>query len=277
MILLDGKATSLKILQDQKAKIANLPKPPRLDIILVGDDPSSLQYVSMKQKKADLVGILCQIHRLPADSTTAKVSALISSLNLDSAVTGILVQLPLPKNFNTQEILNTIDPSKDVDGLTATNLGLMFQKNPAAIASATPQAVLALLDNYQISLESKDVVIIGRSPHIGLPLVALMLQRNATVTVCHSYTPHLSAATGMADVVITAVGKQNFITGSMVKEGSIIIDIGLSQDPQTGKLVGDVDFDSVAPKCSYITPVPGGIGPMTIACLLNNVYNISHK
>jgi len=277
MILLDGKTNAQKILNDLKSKIAKLSAPLQLDIILVGDNPASVQYVSMKQKKAQLIGVKTNLHQLPSNSPTKEIINLIRQLNVDNNVTGILVQLPLPSSLDTTLILNTIDSSKDADGLTAANLGLLFQKNPLAIPSATPFGIIKLLETYQIDLVGKNVVIIGRSPYIGLPLTALFLQKNSTVTVCHSYTQNLKTICQSADILVSAVGRPNFITSEHIKEGCIVIDVGLSPDPQTGKLVGDVNFETVAPRCSYLTPVPGGVGPMTIASLLENTVNISRN
>lgn len=276
MTILDGKTTAQKILDGLKSKITKLSVHPWLDIILIGNDQASVQYVAMKQKKAIDVGIKTNLHHLPA-ATTGQIISLIRQLNSDKNITGILVQLPLPSSLETTDILNSIDPQKDADGLTAANLGLLFQRNPAAIASATPLGVINLLKAYQIDLSGKNTVVIGRSPYIGLPLTALFLQENSTVTICHSRTQNLKTICQSADILVSAVGKSKFITADLIKEGSVVIDIGLSPDPQTGKLIGDVDFNNVAPKCSYITPVPGGIGPMTIAGLLENTFKIFLK
>jgi len=271
MILLDGKATAQKIIAGLKPA-ANT----SLNIILAGDNPASLQYVAMKQKKADSIGLKTRLRHFPSISSTSQITELIQKLNTDTSVTAIMVQLPLPSSLDTFSILNSISPAKDADGLTAVNLGLLFQNRPEAIASATPLGVINLLAAYQIDLAGKNAVIIGRSPYIGLPLAALFLRQNATVTICHSHTQNLKNLCLSADILVSAVGKQNFITADMVKEGSVVIDIGLSPD-SSGKLVGDIDFAEVSPKCSYITPVPGGIGPMTIAGLLENTVNISLK
>ncbi|MFA4827301.1 MAG: bifunctional 5,10-methylenetetrahydrofolate dehydrogenase/5,10-methenyltetrahydrofolate cyclohydrolase [Candidatus Shapirobacteria bacterium] len=277
MTILDGKTTSEKILGQLKTDIFGLQTPPSLHIILVGDDPASLQYVDKKQKKSEEIGIKFNLHHLPVTTSTDEVVKLISQLNQDSQISAIMVQLPMPISVDTSTVLNSIDSRKDADGLTAANLGLLFQKNPAAIASATPFGVIKLFEEYNLDLNGKNAVIIGRSPYIGLPLSALFLQKNATVTICHSYTQNLKNVCQSADILVSAVGKAKFITADMVKEGSVVVDIGLSPDPQTQKLVGDVDFENVAPKCSFITPVPGGVGPMTIACLLYNTVKIHKK
>ena len=277
MILLDGKTTSEKILSELKNELSQSESKPVLDIVLVGDDPASLQYDEMKQKRAKDIGINGQIHHLPQASTTQDVLNLIHQLNQDSNITAFMVQLPLPSQINTSAILNTIDPQKDADGLTAANLGLLFQNDEQAIASATPIGVIKLLEEYKIDLVGKNAVIIGRSHFIGLPLSALFLNKNATVTICHSHTKNLKEICQNADILVSAVGQKNFISKDFIKNGSVVIDVGLSTDPDTGKLVGDIDFESVSQKAGFLTPVPGGIGPMTIASLLSNTVSIYKK
>lgn len=270
MTLLDGKTVSQKILNDLQSTIYQ----PRLDIILVGQDPASLKYVAMKQKKAESVGISGQLIRLSESTTTSDLLSQIEKLNQDSQVTAFMVQLPLPKSIDTQKVLLAIDPAKDADGLNPINLGKLFTKDTTAIASATPTGIMRLLENYKIDLVGKNAVIIGRSSIVGLPLFALLNNANATVTLCHSHTANLSEICQKADILISAVGKPKFVTADMVKDGAIVVDVGTNYD-QNGLLCGDVDFEAVAPKCSYITPVPGGIGPMTIACLLENTLKLS--
>lgn len=277
MQILDGKSISQKILDQLKVELEQYQKKPTLDLILVGNDPASVQYVEMKQKKAKEIGIDGQIHQLSQSSTTQDVLNLVSQLNQNPNITAFMVQLPMPEQINTSAVLNAINPQKDADGLTATNLGLLFQKDPQAIASATPMGVIKLLDGYKIDLVGKNAVIIGRSHFIGLPLSALFLGKNATVTICHSHTKNLQEICQKADILVSAVGIKNFISKDFVKEGSVVIDIGLSSDLDTNKLVGDVDFDNVAPTTSFITPVPGGVGPMTIACLLLNTVQIAKR
>lgn len=277
MQILDGKKLSEKILSDLKNELEKFSEKPTLDIILVGDDPASLQYDEMKQKRAKSIGIDGQIHHLPQDSTTQDVLKKIEELNQNKKVTAFMIQLPVPKQIDTPTILNAIDSKKDADGLTSINLGLLFQRNKNAIASATPLGVIELLKEYNIDLVGKNAVIIGRSPFIGLPLSALFLKENATVTICHSYTKNLKKICQKADILVTCVGRQNFITADFVKKNAIVIDIGLSPDSKTGKLVGDVDFKKVSKKCSFITPVPGGVGPMTIASLISNTVDIFKK
>lgn len=274
MQLLDGNKLSEKILSNLKIELDKFSGKPNLDIILVGNDKASLQYVEMKQKRAKNIGINGQIHHLEENSTTQDVLDLISKLNKNPKITAFMVQLPLPKQIDTSLVLNSIDPKKDTDGLTAANLGLLFQRDSKAIASATPLGVINLLDEHNIEIDGKNAVIIGRSPFIGLSLSALLLDRNATVTICHSHTKDLREVCQKADILVSAVGHKNFITKNFVKKNAVVIDIGLSLDSETGKLVGDVDFKSVSKRASFITPVPGGVGPMTIASLLSNTVDI---
>ena len=272
MQILDGKKTSQKILDSLKSEIQTLKNPPRLDIIIVGSDPASQKYVQMKQSKAQQVGITGKIHQLDATSSTSDITTLIKSLNQDPEVTAFMLQLPLPSSINRSEVLESIDPNKDADGLTSKNLGLLFQNNPQAIAPATPKGILSLLEEYQIELSGKSAVIIGRSPIVGIPLSALLTAKNATVTLCHSQTQDLSSHLEKADIIISAVGKANFLNADLVPRGAVLIDVGTNF--LDGKLVGDFDYQSLAPSASFITPVPGGVGPMTIASLLQNTLTI---
>jgi len=272
MQILDGKKTSQKILDSLKSEIQTLKNPPRLDIIIVGSDPASQKYVQMKQSKAQQVGITGKIHQLDATSSTSDVVTLVKSLNQDPKVTAFMVQLPLPSSINRSEVLESIDLNKDADGLTSKNLGLLFQNNPQAIAPATPKGILSLLEEYQIELSGKSAVIIGRSPIVGIPLSALLTAKNATVTLCHSQTQDLSSHLEKADIIISAVGKANFLNADLVPRGAVLIDVGTNF--LDGKLVGDFDYQSLAPSASFITPVPGGVGPMTIASLLQNTLTI---
>lgn len=274
MILLDGKSLSQKILLELKSKLDNYSQKPNLDIILVGDDPASVKYVQMKQLKALGVGIGGNIHTLDKNCSTSDVLSLVNKLNNDPTVTGFMVQLPLPSQIDTETVLEAINPLKDADGLTSKNLGLLFHKNPQAIAAATSLGVIRLLEEYDIDFDGKNAVIIGRSEEIGMPLMALTLAKNATVTVCHSHTKNLQEICQKADILITSVGKSKLITKDFVKPDAVIVDVGLSLDPETNKLVGDVDFEEVSKVASYITPVPGGIGPMTISSLLSNTVKL---
>lgn len=272
MQILDGRTISKNILADIKIKISQLKVKPMLDIILVGDDPASLKYVAMKQKKAADIGIGGTVHHLPASSTTADVLNLVNRLNSDLDVKAFMIQLPLPPSIDTLEVLNTIDSAKDVDGLTASNLGLLMQNSPLSIASATALGIIELLSAYNVSLADKNVVILGRSSTVGLPLFALFQNANATVTLCHSHTKNLESICAGADILVSAIGKANFVSPTFVKDGAVVIDVGTNYIDT--KLFGDVDFDPVSPKCSFITPVPGGVGPMTIAALFINTFRI---
>ena len=242
---------------------------PCLATVLVGDDPASATYVSSKQKTAKELGIATRDHRLAAATTQQELLGLVKSLNGDPAVHGILVQLPLPKHIDEFAIINALRPSKDVDGLTPYSAG-MLQNGMAVLKPCTPSGVMELLDYYKIDVAGMDAVVINRSNLVGKPLVFMLLERNATVTVCHSKTKNLKEKLLGADLVITAIGNRDRFTlaADMVKEGAVIIDVGTSR--HNGKLAGDVDFMSVKEKASWITPVPGGVGPMTIAMLMKN-------
>lgn len=278
MAILDGKAVSQKILSQLKQQVDGISgTKPKLDIILVGDNPASVQYVNMKQKRAQAIGIRVQVHQFAPTTSQSELEVLINELNADPLVTGIMIQLPLPGHLFAPPILNLIDPDKDTDGLTATNLGRLFQQHPAAIPAATAAGVMRLLEEYEIALSGKNAVIIGRSPEVGLPLLALLQAQNATVTLCHSQTKNLPSLAQSADILISAVGKPRIVDQAFVKRGVVVVDVGLGPDPSTGKLAGDVDFNAVAPLASYITPVPGGVGPMTIASLLSNVVTIRQR
>lgn len=245
---------------------------PCLATVLVGDDPASAVYVNSKQKTAKDLGIATRDHRVAATFTQDELLGLVQRLNGDPEVHGILVQMPLPKHIDEFSIINTISPLKDVDGLTPYSAG-MLQNGKALLKPCTPSGVMEMFDHYNIGLEGKDVVVINRSNLVGRPLVFLLLGRNATVTVCHSKTADLAARLRQADVIITAVGNRERFTlkADMVKEDAVIVDVGTSR--VNGKLAGDVDFEAVKQKASWITPVPGGVGPMTIAMLMKNTVS----
>lgn len=270
MKILDGKKVSEKIFSQLKEDVGKLSKTPRLEIFLVGNDFGSKKYVEMKKKRGEEIGVIVNVNSFNTEADSEEIIEKISEFNMDPDVTGIMVQLPLPHGLSEKEILEAIDPAKDVDGLTATNLGLLFQRNPYAIASATPLGIMLLLDEYDINLEGKNVVIINDTKVVGLPLSAMMLTRRATVTVCHDRTEDLEDITSKADILVSAVGKAKFVTDDMVKEGAVVIDVGISMG-EDGKIAGDVDFEEVKEKASYIAPVPGGVGPMTVASLFRNL------
>lgn len=276
MNILDGKQTSLIIktaVRDkiQKEYLEKNKEVPCLACIIVGDNPASQVYVANKEKACSAVGLRSVIKRLPANSTNEEVEEVINELNNDKSISGILLQLPLPDGLNETRLLECISPFKDVDALTDINLGKLFAgKNLVAPCTAT--GIIDLLDQYGIEMQGKHVVVLGRSLLVGKSVSMLFQQRNATVTMCHSKTENLKEMCGLADILVVAIGKPKFITADMVKEGAVVVDVGINR-LETG-LVGDVDFEQVKDKCSYITPVPGGVGPMTIAELLKNTLTL---
>ena len=267
MILLDGKTLSEKILSGLRSKIIDLKKEINLDIVLIGSDSASIKYVELKQKKASEIGIGGQLYRLPQNVPTSEIQDLIQALNQNTQTSAYFVQLPIPGVKDTSVLLNQILPIKDADGLTAVNLGLLFQQDASAIAPATAIGIIKLLENYQIKLEGKKVVVINDSSIVGLPLLALFNSYHATVTLCHQYTQNLSEITTQADIIISATGVKNLVTADMVKNDVIAVDVG----------GGDIDFDNVSQKASYITPTFGGVGPMTVASLLENTYLLATR
>lgn len=273
MQIIDGKLVAKVTREQIKNDVENLKKLGcpcgiGLAVILVGDDPASQVYVRNKIKACDEVGIKSFLCKLPAESTFDEVAGTISYLNENPDVSGMILQLPLPKHLDENALLDLIDPDKDVDGCHYVQKGRLWTGRDSLVA-CTPYGVMKLLDYYNISLEGKNAVVIGRSNLVGKPLAQLLLDRNCTVTICHSRTQNLKNITSQADIVCVAIGKAKFLKGDMVKEGAVVIDVGMDRD-ENGKLCGDVDFDEVAPKCSFITPVPGGVGPMTVTMLLSN-------
>ncbi len=277
MILLDGKTTSQKILDSLKLEIQNLNLHPVLDIIIVGNNPSSLKYVELKQQKAESIGIGGQIHQLDQNCDTQTVVTLINKLNNDSEVTSLMVQLPLPPQIDTNKVLSAIDIHKDVDGLNPINLALLFQKNNQGISSATSLGIIKLLEEYKIDVDGKNAVIIGRSPDVSLPLFAQLMNQNCTVTICHSHTQNLAQICSQSDILISAIGKPKYLGKEFVKKNAVVIDVGYGIDPNTGKVSGDFDFDQIKDIASFISPVPGGVGPMTVASLLFNTVSVAKK
>ena len=277
MEILDGKYISSEIVQTLKAEIQKYiqegKRVPRIDILLVGDDYASQMYVNMKEKKALDLGILVNIHTFDKEISQAQLIKLIKELNNENEVDGIMVQLPMPEHINESEVLESILPSKDVDGLTSTNLGKLFKNDSSAIPPATAKGVIKLLDNYDVQIEGKRAVVIGRGDISGLPIAAMLQNRNATVTICHSHTQELKDICKDADILVSSIGRAEYINSEYVKNGSIVIDVGTNRNSE-GKLVGDVDFNSVKDIAGYITPVPGGVGPMTIACLFDNLIEM---
>ncbi len=248
---------------------------PGLAVILVGEDPASLVYVGRKAKACAEVGFLSREYKLPADTSEAKLLNIIGKLNADQAIHGILVQLPLPKQISTDKIIAAIDPQKDVDGFHPYNVGGLVSGNPLFIP-CTPRGIMELISQTGIHLAGKEAVVVGRSNIVGKPMALLLLAQHATVTICHSHTKDLPAVTRRADVLVAAVGKAEMINADMVKDGAIVIDVGVNRT-ENGKLVGDVVFNDVFSKASYITPVPGGVGPMTIAMLMKNTLEAAQN
>ncbi len=279
MQIIDGKSLSKKVQLSVKAEVEKLKQEknivPGLAVIIIGNDPASHAYVSMKEKACKAVGFYSITHKMPESITEDEIIQIITMMNNNPHIHGILVQLPLPKHIDTNKILEVINPKKDVDGFHAYNVGRMVT-NLDSFVACTPLGVMKMFDEYNIELEGKDIVVVGASNIVGKPMALLLLNRNATVTITHIYTKDLASHTKKADIIIVGVGVVNLIKEDMVKDGAVVIDIGINR-LDDGSLVGDVDFKRVAPKCSYITPVPGGVGPMTIAMLLSNTLKATKE
>ncbi len=271
-MILDGKKVSEKVLNEVKLKVESMSVKPHLVVILVGEDTASRIYVKNKQKAAEKVGIKSTVIVLPEITTEAELLSKINELNNNSEITGILVQLPLPKHIDKNKVVTAISPKKDVDGFTPENVGRLAIGLKPYFYPATPQGILMLLDEYNIQIEGADAVVIGRSNIVGKPMAQMLLKRNATVTSCHSYTKDLDDKIKTADIVISAVGNK-IVRCKMVKKNSVVVDVGIFRDAN-GQLTGDVDFDIVSPTVGFISPVPGGVGPMTIASLMYNASKI---
>lgn len=272
---IDGKALAAKVKARAAAQAKDLPRRPGLAVILVGDDPASRVYVTGKEKDCAECGFLSFEHQLPAATTQRELLELISRLNRDTAVDGILVQLPLPGHLDEEQVLGAIDPEKDVDCFHPLNVGRLVIGNPAFLP-CTPAGVMEMLREYGIEVAGKHCVVLGRSNIVGKPMGMLLLQQSGTVTTCHSKTPDLPAITRQADILVSAVGRVGLVTGDMVKEGAAVIDVAMNRNAQ-GRLCGDVDMASVEPRASYITPVPGGVGPMTRAMLMENLLRAARR
>ena len=269
-MLLDGKEVKLKVLKELKEKLSLLDEKLGLVVIQVGDDPASNVYVRQKNKMAENLGYNFNHIKLESNITEEELLNIIKELNNNDSVDGILVQMPIPKNLNARKIQNAILPDKDVDGLTDINMGKLVH-NRNTLVPCTPMGIIDLLDHYNIPIEGKNVVVIGRSDLVGKPMATLMTNRNATVTLCHSKTKNLEFYTQNADILVAAIGIPKYIKKEMIKEGAVIIDVGINR-LEDNTLCGDVDFDNVKDKASYITPVPGGVGQMTVAELALNTY-----
>ncbi|MBR1915843.1 MAG: bifunctional methylenetetrahydrofolate dehydrogenase/methenyltetrahydrofolate cyclohydrolase FolD [Alphaproteobacteria bacterium] len=270
--IIDGKKTALEIRNDLKEKIARLKIFPKLAVVLAGDDEASKIYVKNKQKAAFEVGIETILYTFDNMVTQNQLETLIDDLNNDADVNGILIQLPLPKHINAQKLLNKVCPLKDVDGFHPFNIGLLQNGDSCATIAATPKGVLRLIKQTNIDLTGKNALVIGRSNIVGKPMSMLLLNENCTVTIAHSKTSDLRSLCQNADIVVSATGCPRLVKADWLKKGAVVIDVGICRD-ESGKLCGDVDFDKALEVASYITPVPGGVGPMTIAMLLENVVD----
>jgi methylenetetrahydrofolate dehydrogenase (NADP+) / methenyltetrahydrofolate cyclohydrolase len=276
--IIDGKAIAQRVREELKGRIERLRQAgivPGLDVIIVGDNPASQVYVRNKATTSREIGIRSELHALPKETTQEALLALIERLNRDPAVHGILVQLPLPRHIDTNQVLEAIAPEKDVDGFHLHNVGALVTGNKIFVP-CTPYGVMRMLEAEGIATEGKDAVVVGRSNIVGKPMAFLLLEQGATVTICTSKTRDLAGHTRRADILVVATGRPHMVTADMVKEGAVVIDVGINRMPD-GKLAGDVDFEGVRAKAGYITPVPGGVGPMTIAMLLCNTVESAER
>jgi methylenetetrahydrofolate dehydrogenase (NADP+)/methenyltetrahydrofolate cyclohydrolase len=275
MILLDGKALSIKRNLELKEKIeeivSNNHRSPKLAIILVGNNPASLSYVKGKKRACDLVGIKHDMHHLDENISQKELEELIKNLNEDDSVDGILLQLPIPKHLDDSLLIDMISKDKDADGFHVINQGYLYQKKKT-IYPATPKGIMTMLKAYDINLLGMNAVVIGRSNIVGFPVARLLMDQGATITVCHSKTKDISMYTRQADIIVVATGRPHILTKDMVKKGAIVVDVGVNR--VDGKLIGDADFSDLKEICSYLTPVPGGVGPMTIHSLLENTFEL---
>ena len=266
--IIDGKKMAQALRNELAQKVAHLPTPPHLAVILVGNDEA---YDRNKQKAAESIGMQCTIHHLPEETSEAELLNIVDHLNNDSSVNGIIIQMPLPKHFNPSTVIEHINHSKDVDGFGVYNIGLLHSNDSSAMVAATPQGILFMLQHTLGEISGKHAVIIGRSNIVGRPLASLLLNHNCTVTITHSKTQNLPTIVSSADIVIASCGVANLVKKDWIKPGATVIDVGINRID--GKLCGDVDFDNVKEVASYITPVPGGVGPMTVAMLLSNTLH----
>lgn len=272
MQIIDGKKVSAQVKEEVRKQTLELKEAhgitPGLAVVIVGDDPASRVYVNNKKKACEVVGFKSEEYALPASTTQEELLKLVNTLNKKSDINGILVQLPLPEHLDDKAVIEAINPQKDVDAFHAVNVGKIML-GEYDFLPCTPAGVMEMLHSYDISVSGKNCVVIGRSNIVGKPMAMLLLHENGTVTICHSRTKNLAEVCSKADILVAAVGKPKFVTAEMVKEGAVVIDVGMDRD-ENGKLCGDVDFENVKDKCSYITPVPGGVGPMTISTLMKN-------
>ncbi len=272
-MIISGKDLSAKMKLEMAEQVSTFPEKygrvPHLVVILVGEDPGSVSYVTGKAKASEVVGIKNTTIRKSVEITEDELLDLIKELNADAEVDGILVQLPLPKHISEAKVIETIAKEKDVDGFHPLNVAALWQKQPCTVA-CTPKGIIKMLKEANVDIAGKRAVVIGRSNIVGLPVAKLLIDENATVTVAHSRTKNLAELCRSAEILVVAIGRAKFVTEDMVAPGAVVIDVGVNRDPETGKLCGDVDFSTIEPKASIITPVPGGVGPMTITCLMEN-------
>ena len=277
-VILDGKAVSAKVKEEVKEEVEALKKQGvsvGLAVIIVGNNPASRTYVNNKKKACEAAGIVSEEYALPEETTQEELLALVEELNHKDSINGILCQLPLPKQLDEEAVIAAISDKKDVDAFSAVNVGHIMIGDYSFLP-CTPAGIMEILRRYNIDVAGKECVVIGRSNIVGKPMAMLLLHQNGTVTICHSKTKNLKEVTSRADILVAAVGIPHFVTADMVKEGAVVIDVGMDRD-ENGKLCGDVDFAAVEPKASYITPVPGGVGPMTIATLLKNTVTAAKQ
>ena len=272
-MIISGKELSARLKEEMAAQVAAFPEKygrvPHLVVILVGEDPGSVSYVTGKAKASEVVGIKNTTIRKPDTISEAELLDMIAELNADDSVDGILVQLPLPKHISEDKVIAAIAKEKDVDGFHPLNVASLWQKQECVLP-CTPKGIIKMLKTAGVQIQGKRAVVIGRSNIVGLPVAKLLLDENATVTIAHSRTADLPSVARNAEILVVAIGRPKFVTADMVADGAVVIDVGVNRDPDTGKLCGDVDFASIEPKASVITPVPGGVGPMTICCLMEN-------
>lgn len=276
MTLIDGKKVAEKCKKNIEERIKRLNRTPGFAVIRIGEDEASKIYVRLKHKMSEELGINFTEYHLEENITQEDLISLIRKLNADDEVDGILLQSPIPYHLNILEAFQTIAPEKDVDGFSPINVGKLLQRQEC-FAACTPTGVMTMLKEYNIPIEGKHAVVVGRSNIVGRPMAELLLNANATVTICHSKTQNLTEIVKSADILVVAIGKPKFITADMIKEGAVVVDVGINRIPDSKKIVGDVDFENVKEKCSYITPVPGGVGPMTIMTLMDNVVTACER
>ena len=276
MTLIDGKKVAEKCKKNIEERIKRLDRTPGFAVIRIGEDEASKIYVRLKHKMSEELGINFTEYHLDENITQEELISIIKKLNADDEVDGILLQSPIPYHLNILEAFQTIAPEKDVDGFSPINVGKLVQRQEC-FAACTPTGVMTMLKEYNIPIEGKHAVVVGRSNIVGRPMAELLLNANATVTICHSKTRNLTEIVKSADILVVAIGKPKFITADMIKEGAVVVDVGINRIPDSKKIVGDVDFENVKEKCSYITPVPGGVGPMTIMTLMDNVVTACER